>query len=222
VLAVGLALVWLGLPRLLGATARQPARAVLWALRDGKPLTDADLARGEAALERSRRWSGTPAYALSDLALLKLLRLEQGEEDGRAARYLAGALEAQEAGLAQAPAGGNGWARLAYARYRRSGLSEATRDALELSLLSGGLDLTLLSFRLELILHEWDALGPEFHEAARGEIHQMTRHGRPGYDALVEIYLASPRAGVIDAALADSPAQQAQFSRRLEHRIGSP
>lgn len=213
VLAVGLLLLGLGLPRLLGATARQPARSVLWALRDGKPLTDADLARGEAALERSRRWSGTPPHALSDLALLKLLRRERAEAPG--APLLVEAIEAQEAGLARAPAGGNSWARLAYARYQRAGLTEATREALELSLLSGGLDLPLLAFRLELILQEWDALGPAFHEAARGQIQEMTRHGRPGYDALVDIYRVSPRAAVIDGALADSPAQQAQFARRL-------
>ena len=52
-------------------------------------------------------------------------------------------------------------------------------------------------------------------QAARGQIQEMTRHGRPGYDALVDIYRVSPRAAVIDGALADSPAQQAQFARRL-------
>ena len=223
VLGIGLALIWLSLPRFLGAASARPAHKVLWALRQGRALPVADLARGEAALERSTRWRGTPAHALSDLALLKLLQLQQGGGSGAEAQQrLTESLEAQAASLSQAPAGSNGWARLSYARYLRSGLTEASRDALELSFLSGGLDLPLLSFRLQLILREWDALGPEFHEAARGEILQLARHGPPGYDALVDIYLATPQAQIIDVVIAESPPLQAQFARRLERRVESP
>ncbi len=221
VLALGFVLVWLSVPRFLGALDALPARSVLWEIRKDRPVTREQLEGAAAVLENSRRRSGTPAHVLSDLALLELLQFELAEDElaPDAQRLLTESLEALEAGLAKAPAGSNGWARLAYARYMRSGLTEGARDALEMSLLTGGIDLSLLSFRLHLILSEWDALGPEFQHAARGEILALTRHGRRGYDALVEIYLSSGRGEVIDTVLAEAPTQQARFTRRLEARL---
>ena len=91
-----------------------------------------------------------------------------------------------------------------------------------MSLLSGNAGLPLHRFRLSLILLEWDALGPAFHEAAPGEILQLTRHWRAGYEALVDLYLASPRGEVIERVLADSPSEKAYFARWLKRRITAP
>lgn len=185
-------------------------------------LPDAELDRAILALERAQGQRGMPAYRFSDLALLYQLRFSAGSASEAAAQELLSAsVAAQEAGLAQAPADNAGWARLAYARYQRAGFDAATRDALEMSLLTRGLGLSLLSFRLQLILREWELAGPELQAAAQAEILQFLRHGGHGYEALVDAYLVSPRSEIIDAVLAESPAQQAEFARRLERRSRS-
>jgi len=221
-LALGLALVWLSAPRFLGALDALPARNVLWEIRKERPVSAELIARGATALERSRRWSGTPAHLLSDLALLKLLQSQLAVDVPTvdAERLLAESVEAQQASLAKAPAGSNGWARLAYARYELAGLTPGARDALEMSLLTGGIDLPLLSFRLYLMLREWDTLESPFEDAAHREIIGLTRHGRPGYEALVDIYLSSGHGEVIDAVLTETPRKHAQFTRQLQARLG--
>ncbi len=220
-LGLGLVLITLGTPRFLGALAFQPARAVLTALREGRGLPPEIIERGDRALESSMRWPGTPAHVLSDLALLKLLRVQPGlREDvvDRASRVaLREAIERQEESLRRAPAGSNGWGRLAYAYYVESGLSPATRNALEMSLRTGGLDLPLLSFRLQLILEEWETLEPELPEAAEDEILRMARYGRIGFDALAAIYLRSSHAEIIDAVMERFPEHRALFARSLAH-----
>ena len=49
-----------------------------------------------------------------------------------------------------------------------------------------------------------------------------SRIRQSGYDALVDIYLATPQAQIIDVVIAESPPLQAQFARRLERRVESP
>ena len=223
-LAAGLLLLGLGVPRFLGAATALPARPALWEIREGRSASAQQQGRAVTALEQSSRWSGTPAFAHSELALLKLLQFEsiedkKGEE---AQALLLDAQAAQAAGLAKAPASATGWARLAHARYLKGGVSDGAPEALSMSLLSGNAGLPLHRFRLSLILLEWDALGPAFHEAARGEIWQLTRHHRPGYEALADLYLASPRGDLIDTVLADSPPKKAQFDRWLNRKIKSP
>jgi len=123
-------------------------------------------------------------------------------------------------GLAKGPASGNSWARLADARYLREGLTPATRDALEMSLLSGGIDLPLLRFRLHLLLFDWDFPTPGFVQAVGDQVHKLTRYGKTGYDELVELSLITPRGGLIPAVLADTPDKHAYFAHRVERRLG--
>lgn len=216
-LGIGLVLVCAGLPRFVGAAHAEPARAVLTAVRDGRAVPDADLARAIAALTGSlRAWA--PAHAHSDLALLLLLRTGGATGSDGAPE----AIDALEAGIAGAPAGASGWGRLAHARYLHSGLTKASRAALEMSLRPAGADVSLAAFQLDLILREWDALGPGLRAAGRDRIRELTRHGDPGYDALVDVYLASPRAWILDEVLAELPPRREHFARRLERRVGRP
>jgi hypothetical protein len=222
ILALGVLLVGLSLPRLLGAVYAQPANAVLLAIRTGHNVSDADLEGGAEALARSTQFSGTPAYVLSDLALLKLLRVQSGgglsasESEERRAY----ALDAQTRALERAPAGASGWGRLAYAHALRDGLNDPSRAALAMSLRAGGFDLELMAFRLQLMLAEWDSLGPLLREAVPGEIIQLTRHSGEGYDALAEIYLTSPHAEVIERVVSESPTRRARFAKSLELVLG--
>jgi len=223
-LAAGVLLLALGVPRFLGAATALPARPALWEIREGRSASAQQQGRAVTALEQSSRWSGTPAFAQSEIALLKLLRLESIEDKKgeNAQALLRESLEAQEAGLAKAPASATAWARLAHGRYLNDRLDGGAPEALWMSFLSGNAGVPLHRFRLSLILLEWDALGPAFHEAAPGEILQLTRHGREGYEVLANLYLASPRGELIDTVLADSPAAKAQLARWLNRKIGSP
>ncbi len=228
-MGLGLALIAFSVPRFLGALEAREARSVLISVRMNRYQPDSELARAIGALEASTRWSGTPAYTYSDLATLKLLRLRTGAyKDLSREELLAQIIEDQEAALALAPAGHNGWARLAAARYELSGMSPAVEKALEMSFLTGGVDFTLVLFRLEFVLRQWDALGEDLREAGRGEILQLARHGRApwdrrssrtrGYDALVDLYLRSERGEIIRETLATDAKKLAVFERLLARR----
>jgi len=221
VLLVGLGLFALTLPRLMGAVSALPARSILLEIRNDQTVSSERLERAATALQGSRQWSGTPAYALSDLALLDLLRVQSSapSESGTHA-LLPGIVEVQEMGVAKAPASGNSWARLADARYLRDGLTPATRNALEMSLLSGGIDLPLLRFRLHLLLFDWESPAPGFVPAVRDQVHKLTRYGKTGYDELVELSLITPRGELIPAALAETPDKHAYFAHRVKRRLG--
>ena len=190
---------------------------MLQAIRTGRVVADGPLDRAVATLEQSLRWGATPS-ALSDLALLKLVRLRSREAFGLGAHQdLLEFLTTQEHSLARAPATTDGWARLTYGRYELSGLDQASRDALEMSFLTGRLERSPMAFRLQLMLREWPALDPEMRALARREIRQLTRHGPGGIDALVEVYRGLNLAGreVVQAVLAGSPQDQASFDRLL-------
>jgi len=221
-LLVGLGLFALTVPRLLGAVTALPAGSILREIRNDQTVSEERLELAARALEESRQWSGTPAYTLSDLALLDLLLLQSVETSGiQTHPLLEDALEAQETGIAKAPVGASSWARLADARYLREGLTPATRDALELSLLSREIDLPLLRFRLHLLLFDWPAPEPAFAEAVREQIHALTRYGKRGYEILVDLSLIAPRGDVIQGVLADTPRKQAVFAYRLARRLGT-
>ena len=219
-LIVGLGLFALTLPRLLGAVSALPARSILLEIRNDQTVSSERLERAATALQESRQWSGTPAYALSDLALLDLLRVQSSEPSELGAHaLLPGIVEIQEMGVAKAPASGNSWARLADARYLGEGLTPATRGALEMSLLSGGIDLPLLRFRLHLLLFDWELPAPAFVQAVRDQVHKLTRYGKPGYEELVTLSLILPRGGLIPAVLAETPDKHAYFAHRVERRL---
>jgi len=220
-LLVGLGLFALTLPRLLGAVSALPARSVLSEIRKNQTVSGERIEIAAAALQQSRQWSGTPASALSDLALLDLLRVHSSQDSElRTHPLLPGIIEVQESAVAKAPASGNGWARLADARYLQEGLGPATRDALEMSLMSGGIDLPLLRFRLHLLLLDWTLPAATFTPAVREQVHKFTRYGKTGYDELVELSLVAPRGELIPAVLAETPDKHAYFIRRVERRRG--
>ena len=221
-LLIGLGLFALALPRLLGAVSALPARSVLSDIRNGQTVSNKGLEIAAATLQESRQWSGTPATALSDLALLDLLRVHSSQDSElRAHPLLPGIIEVQEMAVAKAPASGNGWARLANARYLREGLGPTTWNALDMSLISGGIDFPLLRFRLHLLLFDWKSPTPTFAQALREQVHKLTRYGKAGYDELVELSLITPRGELIPAVLAETPDKHAYFTYRVERRMGS-
>lgn len=217
------ALLFLGLPRFLGAVLVLPAGHALIAIRESRPAAEDEVARAVSAMEQSMRWGGTHAESLSDLALLKLIQIDRDVIEPGESRLLTESLAAQRASLALAPANADGWARLTYALYALSGLDRASLDALEMSFRSGRLERAPMGFRLQLILREWDAVDPEMRALGRMQIRQLARYDRRALDTLTDAYLASSRAGreIIRATLDSSPQDRVRFERRLRSRTQS-
>ncbi len=230
-LLVGLALVAGGVTRSLGALVARAAHPVVHALGLGQTPDGASLARGVAALERSAGWRGTPARTYGDLALLQLERARREEADpGLFVPRIDAGVVAQRAALALAPADGSGWARLVYAQQLRArahggpGASRATIGAatpgvLEMTFLTRDLSFSLVRFRLAAALDQWAMVRPWLRTAARAEVLELTRYGARGMDALVDLYLTSPRPEVIGEELAANPKQKADFEQRLARRV---
>jgi hypothetical protein len=225
-LVAGLALAVFGVTRGLGAWAARPAHASIDALGRGQALGDASLDEGVAALQRAAAGRGASARSYGNLALLQLERARRaGPVTPGFTAVIDSAVEAQRAGLAGAPADGPGWARLVYAEKLRAqapGASPpglATSRALEMAFLTRDLSFSLVRFRLGAALDDWATIRPWLRAAARAEVLELTRYGARGMDALVDLYLRSPRPDVIDEELAADPAQKAYFEKRLARRL---
>ncbi len=242
---VGLALVASGVSQGLGAWAARPAHSVVDALGRGLEPNRTDLLAGVGALERSLQWPGMHASAYGNLALLQLERARRAVgEPGVSLPLIDAGVAAQRAALVLAPARGSGWARLVYADTLRAGElrvqaiwalspdAEALESraesvqaqallALEMAFLTRDLGFSLVRFRLAAALERWPALRPWLRTAARAEVLELTRYGAQGMDALVDLYLATPRHFVIDEELAADPKQRAFFEKRLARRVRS-
>jgi hypothetical protein len=220
---LGLLLLALGIPRLLRTAAVLSAGPVLDAVREHRAIPAGQRTRDIEALDTVRRWSAS-ASLLSELALLELLEARHAQTIGRDSfSHLVSALEAQRASLARAPASSDDWARLAFVRYALSGMSDATRRALELSFATGPREPGARIFRLQLVLREWERLGPELREPARVQARELARHLR-SIGALIEVYRAATpeQQAVILSALDPAPADRALLERRLRWKKREP
>jgi hypothetical protein len=133
-LAIGALLVLLALPRAAAAWFSLEARPALEKLQSGRLPTDLELGGGISGLKNALSWT-TSARRLTDLGLLEL---EQGERlpEGNADRaaLLGNAERHLTEGLAEGPANGFAWFRLALVREMRHAPSRQTAAALGQSL----------------------------------------------------------------------------------------
>jgi len=227
-LVLGLGGAVFGVTRGLTAWAARPAHTVVFELGRGQAPEDSALEEAVTALQEAAAGPGPSARTYGNLALLQLERARRaGPGAPDFAAWIDSAVEAQRAGLALAPANGSGWARLTYAEKLRAqapgaappGLAAA--QALEMSFLTRDLSFSLVRFRLEAALDDWATLRPWLRDAARDEVHELTRYGARGMDALVELYLRSPHPDIIDEELSADPKQKAYFEKRLARRLKS-
>ena len=97
----------------------------------------------------------------------------------------------------------------------------AALEALEMAFLTRDLSFSLVRFRLAASLARYPELPSWLQGLARAEVLELTRYGGRGLEALVDLSVSPPgpeSAALIDAELADDPALQANFARRLERR----
>lgn len=148
-LLLGVALLGLGVPRLIAAGLSQEARAVLWDLEEGKdPPKPQRLAFAAADLAAAAGWV-VEGQGLLDRSLLLLRQAESLSAGGERQRLLDDAEAVAASALALAPGQPSAWARLARLRLGR-GDGTGAAAALRLSLLSGAVVPALMTWRLEL------------------------------------------------------------------------
>lgn len=150
-MALGAALLILGLPRLVAALILVSGQPVMDALELGRDVGDDDLASFERASQLARRFSGSGRIA-SFLAAAKIAEADRLPANAARERAkLAGeAIALLEEGLAKAPADSFAWGRLAYARVLRDGPDAKAGEAWRLSVLTAPADRRLVPWRARL------------------------------------------------------------------------
>lgn len=159
-LVLGTALLGLAGPRLIAAGLSLDARAVSWDLEETQaPPQPQRLAAAAAGLAAADDWV-VDGQGRIDRSLL-LLRQAETVPTGDERDHLQAAAEASAvAGLAQSPGQPSAWARLARLRLARGDHSGAAA-AFRLSLLSGAVVPTVMTWRLELGLQLRPHLDPD-------------------------------------------------------------
>jgi len=212
-LVLGVALVALGVPRLVAAVTMLPAEPVVVTLQQGGKVGDDDLAAFE------HRWTRARAFVSwgrldSDLALAKLARAERltSPSDRRALTEEAIAL-LREA-LSRTPSNSFAWARLAYALALKDGPTEEGAEAWRMSVLTAPADRRLTLWRAEFGI----ALLPRLSSGSTDLLNRQIRFAwRFGGKDLVRYAKASGNVAIIRAALLDQPDALKRFEKALQN-----
>jgi hypothetical protein len=212
-LAMGVLLIWLAVPRTIAAFAALPGNPVAEALQYGQaaPADELDTLRSGRRLARQFARDGRldTDIALADLALLEL-----DPAGATAAPLLAESIVLLRRGLSLAPANGYAWARLAYALRLGGRPSPAAAAAWRMSILTVPVDGRLAVWRVALGLDLLPALTAEDRQLLAQQIGWAWRFSR---SQLVKLAHEPIAAATIRSALATQPDQLSQFDALLAH-----
>lgn len=149
-----------------GAWQAQKADAVVFELRTGQPLQLADVQDGIAALDRAVAADPVAGRRLgrSELLAGAALTTDLPVTREQRAEWMRQAQGDLDFGLANAPARGIGWARLAAARQALDGTSVRVVAALMMSIDVAPMMSSLWPSRLQLILDNWQYFTPKERE----------------------------------------------------------
>jgi hypothetical protein len=164
--AGGAILAFVAWPVANGAWQAQKADAVFFELRTGQPLHLAEVEPALAALDRAVAADPVAGRRLGRSEMLQGAALTTGlavTPEQRAA-WMKQAMADLEFGLANAPARGVAWARLASARQALEGVSARVVAALMMSIDTAPVMETLWPGRLQLILDNWQFFTPKERE----------------------------------------------------------
>ena len=153
----GFCLLALAVPRLWAYGTALPQDGQYWRLGEGEHLTGGELAAlaGTYTLAADRFPSSPELQSRA-----AIVSVETGLRHLKAGRIREGRDRLVEA-ASRAPLRTDIWSRLAYAEFAVAGMTPLAIDALELSWLTGRLELPDALRRLQLYLSGWDDLPPE-------------------------------------------------------------
>ena len=212
----GAVLAWQAWPVAKGAWQAQKADAIVTQLRQGWPLDKPDVPAAMAALDRAVEADPVAGRLLQRSELLAGIALTPGVEATPEQRnaWLRQARADLDAGLADAPARGVAWARLAAVRQALNGPSTAVVPPLLMSIDTAPMMSPVWPARLQLILDNWASFTPEQRERVGAYVVQTWRRSpdrrwfalavRSPIDELFVRYF-----------LRDEPDAQEEITRRL-------
>ena len=209
---VAAALLYLGVPRAVEAVWMYSANRTLLDIQAQKDISNEELEDLIEALndtmflvESGRKWT--------DLGLAQLLFSARTEDEPKAQELLFRARVSLRKGLAQAPANGFAWTRLAYVETLISGPSEEVAGILQLAMLTAPFDPRLLLFRLELCFLAW----PYFDENNQDLVFQQVRYAwHESPKQLVDLAARAERVELVRDALASTPGDLDRFETLLQ------
>lgn len=211
--ALGLALLWLAVPRTVAAWATLDAQPALEKLQSGKLPTDAELSLGVAGLRRAIGWVPS-ARRLTDLALLEFeqaLRLP-ADASARAALLAQSERDLVE-GLAANPVNGFAWLRLAAVRELREAPPRQIAAALVQSLDMAPNMRKLWLPRAAMFLSYWPLLNEDELPAMRAQLRTIWVTDKALRIPLLQEADRRGKTLLIAWALGDDPEAFAEFQR---------
>jgi len=145
---VGVALLVLGIPRMIAGFQAITSSDVQWALESGRPVAPERIAAAVAALSDASGWE--PSAERDGLRGFLLIRQAEATPPGPEREQLyADALAAMERGVAFGPVQPHAWVSLAVLR-ERAGNVQGAVAALRMSMLSGAFEPRLMLWRLRV------------------------------------------------------------------------
>lgn len=212
VLAVALALIALGTPRLIASILKAPAHAPLSRLEAGRTVPAGQLERAATHLEQARGWEHSARLA-SEIGFLRLLEAFQadGSDDGRASQAQLAALSLQQS-LELSPARPHAWVRLAYAEDYAGGSGDEIARLLQQSTKVGAFVGEIAQVRLKLLLKYWDHLSPEMRRYTFKQVRFLWAND-PGF--VLQVGKQTSRAHIIRFALRPLPGALDRFDQAV-------
>ena len=213
--ALGVALLWLAVPRTVAAWASIDAQPALEKLQSGKLPTDAELSLGTDGLRRAIGWVPS-ARRLTDLALLELeqaLRLP-ADAPTRAA-LLAQAERDVVEGLVANPVNGFAWLRLAVLRELRAAPPRLIAAALVQSLDMAPNMRKLWLPRAAMFLSYWAFLNEDERPSMRAQLRTIWVTDKALRIPLLQEADRQGKTLLIAWALGDDPEAFAEFQKLI-------
>jgi len=206
-----------GLPRFFAEAVSVGAQTTMNQLRDGKKVSDSDLADAAKELDLANIFDPHNAERLTDLALIHLRNAQhQGLETESGKNELQTSMKLAERGLEQNPANTYAWLRLAEARLERDGglPSPGVLRALRMSYRTGPYVDQLMPARAQMSLRLWERLDEELQTYASHELAYLWTDGVWAHQKqIIDSVCLNNRAFILAHALRESTAGTTEFDR---------
>lgn len=211
ILAVGILLGGLSVPKLLSAMAAATGEQVVDRLKEGKPVGEDGLERARGSLQLAGRYLPTDYKAPRDLALIEMLSAQRLKaDDPERLNHLNASIEAGRTSLQNNPAQPYVWLRLSQAELLARGVGVEAALAFTMSLETGPQVIDLMRPRVIAGLVLWPVLDDQQQTRVLAQIRGLARYNPR---ILAETVLQRPGLPQVRLALKEEPELMDGFLR---------
>lgn len=197
-LLLSIALLTLGVPRVVASVLTAPAHRTVLIVGSGKTAEAPALALAADYVERATNWQQS-AQLVGELGFLRLLQTFQTDRDDPARPALIGeASDSLRQALRLSPARPHPWVRLAYARALEGADPTELAQLLAQSVRAGPYVSEIAVTRLDLLLRLWTHLPPDLRTYTMKQVRYIWPHA--SYE-LLRVVADTPRPEIIRFAL---------------------